>query len=73
MKPHTLLAAISLLLGAVFASMAVAQEILPFPPAPQLAQNGIPTKISQHLTALEELGGLDALGGPKTDNMFHAG
>ena len=39
----------------------------------QLAQNGIPTKISQHLEALEELGGLDALGGPKTDNMYHAG
>jgi len=39
----------------------------------QLAQNGIPTKISQHLTALEELGGLDALGGSKTDNMYHAG
>ena len=29
----------------------------------QLAQNGIPTKIGQHLNALEELGGLDALGG----------
>jgi arylsulfatase len=39
----------------------------------QLAQNGIPTKISQHLDALKELGGLDALGGPKTDNMYHAG
>jgi arylsulfatase len=39
----------------------------------QLAQNGIPTNISQHLEALEELGGLDALGGPKTDNMYHAG
>lgn len=39
----------------------------------QLAQNGIPTQISQHLTALEELGGLDALGGPKTDNMYNAG
>jgi arylsulfatase len=39
----------------------------------QLAQNGIPTKISQHLEALEELGGLEALGGPKTDNMYHAG
>ena len=36
----------------------------------QLAQNGIPTKISQHLDALKELGGLDALGGPKTDNMY---
>ncbi len=39
----------------------------------QLAQNGIPTKIQQHLDALQELGGLDALGGPKTDNMYHAG
>lgn len=39
----------------------------------QLAQNGIPTKISQHLSALEELGGLDALGTDKTDNMYHAG
>ena len=39
----------------------------------QLAQNGIPTKISQHLEALKELGGLDALGSPKTDNMYHAG
>ena len=39
----------------------------------QLAQNGIPTKISQHLKALNEFGGLDALGGPMTDNMYHAG
>jgi arylsulfatase A-like enzyme len=39
----------------------------------QLAQNGIPTKISQHLAALQELGGLDALGTNKTDNMYHAG
>ena len=39
----------------------------------QLAQNGIPTKISQHIEALNELGGLDVLGGPKTDNMYHAG
>ena len=31
----------------------------------QLAQNGIPTKIAQHIKALDELGGLDALGGPK--------
>ena len=38
----------------------------------QLAQNGIPTKIEQHLRALDELGGLEALGGPKTDNMYHA-
>ena len=39
----------------------------------QLAQNGIPTTIAQHIKALDELGGLDVLGGPKTDNMFHAG
>ncbi|MBF4464232.1 arylsulfatase [Flavobacterium sp. LC2016-12] len=39
----------------------------------QLAQNGIPTKISEHIDALNKLGGLDVLGGPKTDNMFHAG
>ena len=39
----------------------------------QLAQNGIPTTITQHIDALNEFGGLDALGGPKTDNMFHAG
>jgi len=39
----------------------------------QLAQNGIPTEISQHLAALADLGGMDVLGGPKTDNMYHAG
>lgn len=39
----------------------------------QLAQNGIPTKISEHIKTLEELGGLDVLGSPKTDNMYHAG
>ena len=39
----------------------------------QLAQNGIQTTIEQHLKALDELGGLPALGGPKTDNMYHAG
>ena len=38
-----------------------------------LAQNSIPTKIDQHIKAVEELGGLDVLGSPKTDNMFHAG
>jgi arylsulfatase A-like enzyme len=32
-----------------------------------LAQNGIPSTIKQHIHALEELGGLDALGSPKTD------
>ncbi len=38
-----------------------------------LAQNGIPNTVEQQLAALNELGGLDALGGPKTDNMYHAG
>ena len=38
-----------------------------------LAQNGIPTTIDQHIKALDELGGLDVLGSPKTDNMFNAG
>jgi arylsulfatase len=38
-----------------------------------LAQNGIPTTIDMHLSALEELGGLDALGSPRTDNQYHAG
>jgi arylsulfatase A-like enzyme len=38
-----------------------------------LAQNGIPTTAKQHIKALDELGGLDVLGSPKTDNMYHAG
>ena len=38
-----------------------------------LAQNGIPSTVKQHIEALEELGGLDALGSHKTDNMYHAG
>jgi arylsulfatase A-like enzyme len=38
-----------------------------------LAQNGIPTTIPMHLKALNELGGLDVLGSPKTDNQYHAG
>lgn len=38
-----------------------------------LAQNQIPTKIEQHINALKPLGGLDALGSPQTDNMYHAG
>lgn len=37
-----------------------------------LAQNQIPNTIKQQLDALEGLGGLDALGGPLTDNMYHA-
>ncbi len=38
-----------------------------------LAQNQIPNTIAQQLAALDGLGGLDALGGPKADNMYHAG
>ena len=38
-----------------------------------LAQNGIPTTTRMHIDALDELGGLDALGSPKTDNQYHAG
>src|ERR1700704_980418 len=38
-----------------------------------LAQNLIPTTIKQHIKALDELGGLDVLGSPKTDNQYHAG
>ena len=37
-----------------------------------LAQNQIPNTIPQQLEALKSLGGLDALGTAKTDNMYHA-
>lgn len=38
-----------------------------------LAQNGIPNTIDQQIAAMNELGGLEALGGPAMDNMYHAG
>ncbi len=38
-----------------------------------LAQNNIPHTVQQQLAALEKSGGLDALGGPRLDNMYHAG
>lgn len=38
-----------------------------------LAQNDIPSTVEQQIAALERLGGLDALGSPKADNMYHAG
>lgn len=38
-----------------------------------LAQNNIPNTIDQQMTALEKIGGIDALGSSKTDNMYHAG
>jgi arylsulfatase len=37
-----------------------------------LAQNQIPNTIAQQIKALDGLGGLDALGGPLTDNIYHA-
>jgi arylsulfatase A-like enzyme len=36
-----------------------------------LAQNGIPSTTEQQIKALDSLGGLDVLGSPKTDNMYH--
>jgi arylsulfatase len=38
-----------------------------------LAQNNIPNTVEQQMAALEKLGGLELLGTPKTDNMYHAG
>ncbi|MCB1773487.1 MAG: sulfatase-like hydrolase/transferase, partial [Gammaproteobacteria bacterium] len=36
------------------------------------AQNGIPSRVEEHITVAEQLGGLDAIGGPKMDNMYHS-
>lgn len=38
-----------------------------------LAQNNIPNTIEQQLEALARIGGIEELGGPRTDNMYHAG
>jgi arylsulfatase len=38
-----------------------------------LAQNQIPSKVSDHIRVTDDIGGLDEIGGPKTDNMYHAG
>ncbi|MGB8720109.1 MAG: sulfatase-like hydrolase/transferase, partial [Desulfobacterales bacterium] len=38
-----------------------------------LAQSGTTTKIVDHLRVVDENGGLEALGGPLFDNMYHAG
>jgi len=37
------------------------------------AQNGIPTTVAEHISVLDQIGGLSAIGGPKTDNMYHSG
>jgi len=38
-----------------------------------LAQNQIPNTVQQQIETLNTIGGLAALGGPKVDNMYHAG
>ena len=38
-----------------------------------LAQNNIPNTVDQQIAALNKIGGLDAIGTHKTDNMYHAG
>lgn len=38
-----------------------------------LAQNQIQNTVRQQIEALEKIGGLDALGTARTDNMYHAG
>jgi arylsulfatase len=37
------------------------------------SQNGIPSTVAEHIKVAEQLGGLDAIGGPKMDNLYHAG
>ena len=36
------------------------------------AQNAIPTTVDEHIAMAEQLGGLEAIGGPKMDNMYHS-
>jgi len=36
------------------------------------AQNGIPSTVAEHIAALNGIGGLKAIGGPKTDNMYNS-
>lgn len=38
-----------------------------------LAQNNISNTVEQQMKALDSIGGLNVLGSPKTDNMYHAG
>jgi arylsulfatase A-like enzyme len=37
------------------------------------SQNGIPSTTAEHIAVAQQLGGLDAIGGPKMDNMYHSG
>ena len=36
------------------------------------AQNGIASTVAEHIAVAEQLGGLDEIGGPKMDNMYHS-
>jgi arylsulfatase A-like enzyme len=53
MKPSKLLPTISLLLGGLFASTGVAQEILPFPPVPSGSQAGVTIESSTYKKRVE--------------------
>jgi arylsulfatase len=37
------------------------------------AQNGIPSTVGEHIAVAKQLGGLDAIGGPRMDNMYNCG
>ncbi len=37
-----------------------------------MAQNGIPSTVDEHIAVVEQLGGLEEIGGPKMDNMYNA-
>jgi arylsulfatase len=37
-----------------------------------LTQNGIPSTTDEHIAVAKQVGGLDALGGPRMDNMYNA-
>ena len=37
------------------------------------SQNGIPSTVAEHIAVAEQLGGLDAIGGPRMDNMYNCG
>ena len=53
MKRNTVFAVISLLLAALFAPFAVAQEILPFPPTPSASTAGLTMEDSTYKKRVE--------------------
>ena len=36
------------------------------------AQNGIASTVDEHIAVMEQLGGLEEIGGPKMDNIYHS-